>query len=65
VRWCDEDRIGLKFVDAFDLKKIGRAKSPGAPGLRMMRPAYLETESSPSSPWAGRQERLSIRDIRR
>jgi diguanylate cyclase (GGDEF)-like protein len=65
VRWCDEDRIGLKFADAFDLGKIGRAKAAPAPGLKMMRPAYLESETSPSSPWAARNERLSIRDVRR
>jgi len=66
VRWCDEDRIGLKFTEAFDLKRIGRARSaPAAPGLKMIRPAYLESETSPGSPWAARSDRLSIRDVRR
>jgi|GEM_PF-304335 len=66
VRWRDEARIGLKFTEAFDLKRIGRARSaPAAPGLKMMRPAYLDSETSESSPWAARSERLTIRDVRR
>jgi hypothetical protein len=66
VRWCDEGRIGLKFTEAFDLKRIGRARAaPAAPGLKMMRPAYLDSETSAASPWAARKERLSIRDVRR
>jgi diguanylate cyclase (GGDEF)-like protein len=65
VRWCDEGRIGLRFVEAFDLKRIGRARSPApAPGLKMMRPAYLDDESATSA-WAARTDRLSIRDVRR
>ncbi|HEX8216898.1 MAG TPA: EAL domain-containing protein, partial [Allosphingosinicella sp.] len=66
VRWCDEGRIGLKFTEAFDLKRIGRARpTAAAPGLKMIRPAYLDSETSPNSPWAARSERLSIRDVRR
>jgi diguanylate cyclase (GGDEF)-like protein len=67
IRWCDEGRIGLKFTDAFDLRSIGRARPAAvpAPGLRMMRPAYLDNETCPNSPWAGPKERLSIRDVRR
>ncbi|HYJ30224.1 MAG TPA: EAL domain-containing protein [Allosphingosinicella sp.] len=66
VRWCDEGRIGLKFTEAFDLKRIGRAGSaPAAGGLKMMRPAYLDSETSPDSPWAGRKDRLNLRDVRR
>jgi len=64
VRWCDEDRVGLKFTGAFDLRNIGRAKA-SVPTLKMMRPAYLETEGSPDSPWAARSDRLSIRDVQR
>jgi diguanylate cyclase (GGDEF)-like protein len=67
VRWRDEDRIGLAFSEAFDLRRIGRAKpaaAAAAPGLTMIRPAYLEDESA-SSPWAARTERLTIGDVRR
>jgi diguanylate cyclase (GGDEF)-like protein len=65
VRWRDEERIGLSFAAPFDLRRIGKAK-PGAaaPGLKMMRPAYLDDESA-SSPWAARSERLTIKDVRR
>ena len=66
IRWCEEGRIGLKFADAFDLRRIGRARpAAAAPGLKMMRPAYLDSESSPDSPWAGPKQRLSIKDVRR
>jgi diguanylate cyclase (GGDEF)-like protein len=74
VRWRDEERIGLAFAEAFDLRRIGRAKpappaaapAPAAPvpGLKMMRPAYLEDESA-TSPWAARTDRLTIKDVRR
>jgi diguanylate cyclase (GGDEF)-like protein/PAS domain S-box-containing protein len=64
VRWCEEERIGLKFTEAFDLRRIGRPRS-APPGLKMLRPAYLDSETSPESPWASRQERLSIRDVQR
>ena len=64
VRWCEEDRIGLKFTDAFDLRAIGRAKA-AAPGLKMLRPSYLETETAADSPWAARNERLKVKDVRR
>ncbi|HEX8527153.1 EAL domain-containing protein, partial [Allosphingosinicella sp.] len=66
VRWCEENRIGLKFTGAFDLRKIGRAK-PAAPppGLQMLTPSYLASETSPSSPWAGRKERLNLKDVQR
>ena len=74
VRWRDEERIGLAFAEAFDLRRIGRAKpaapppaatnAPAAvPSLKMMRPAYLEDESA-TSPWAARTDRLTIKDVR-
>ena len=62
IRWCDDGRMGLKFLDAFDLRTIGRPK-PSAPGLKMTRPTYLDSENSPDSPWAARKERLRMRDI--
>ena len=73
VRWRDEERIGLAFAEAFDLRRIGRAKpaapaaaaaSGAVPGLKMMRPAYLDDESA-TSPWAARTDRLTIKDVRR
>jgi hypothetical protein len=68
VRWCDEERVGLSFAEPFDLRRIGRARPPAnaaAAGLRMVRPAYLDSENAADSPWAGRSERLTIRDVRR
>jgi diguanylate cyclase (GGDEF)-like protein len=71
VRWRDEERIGLAFAEAFDLRRIGRAKpaaaaaaSPAVPSLKMMRPAYLDDDGD-TSPWAARTDRLTIRDVRR
>jgi diguanylate cyclase (GGDEF)-like protein len=62
VRWSQEGRVGLKFAEAFDLKRLGslRSKKSG-----VMQPDYLGSELDPNSPWAARKERLTIKDVKR
>ena len=63
VRWSQEGRVGLKFAEAFDLRRLGRApRRDGPPPL--LRPDYLKSENSPDSPWAARSAKLTIRDVR-
>ena len=63
VRWSKEGQIGLRFADDFDMDKLAprSAVDDHVPG--MLKPAYLETELRPDSPWAARFERLSLTDL--
>ena len=63
VRWSKDGRVGVKFAESFDLKRLGTAKRAAPAGILM--PDYLRSESAPDSPWAGRQDRLSIKDVKR
>ncbi|HWT11512.1 MAG TPA: EAL domain-containing protein [Allosphingosinicella sp.] len=63
VRWSQDGRIGLRFAEAFDLKRLGKAGRAGAAGL--LKPDYLRSELQPDSPWAARQDRLTIKDVKR
>jgi diguanylate cyclase (GGDEF)-like protein len=63
VRWYQEGRIGVRFAEAFDLQRLGKAKRPAAAAL--LKPDYLGSELAPDSPWAARSERLSVKDVRR
>jgi diguanylate cyclase (GGDEF)-like protein len=62
VRWSRDGRMGLKFAEAFDLRRLGslRTSKPGA-----LRPDYLGSELDPNSPWAARKERLTIKEVKR
>jgi hypothetical protein len=63
VRWSKDGQIGLRFADDFDIGSLapGSASVEHAPD--MLKPAYLETELRPDSPWAARFERLSLTDL--
>ena len=63
VRWSHDGRIGLRFAESFDLSRLGSAQRKGRAGI--LRPDYLRTELDPESPWAARQDRLSIKDVKR
>jgi hypothetical protein len=62
VRWSQDGRIGLKFAEGFDLRRLGRAKRSAGSGI--VKPDYLRSELQPDSPWASRRERLSIKDVK-
>ncbi|HEX4737918.1 MAG TPA: PilZ domain-containing protein [Allosphingosinicella sp.] len=65
VRWSNDGQIGLRFADDFDLDSLVPAAthSPG-PAPEVLKPAYLETELRPDSPWAARFQRLSMTDLK-
>jgi diguanylate cyclase (GGDEF)-like protein len=62
IRWAQDGRIGLRFAGEFELQKLARGNA--VPKSDVM-PDYLKSESSPSSPWAARQDRLTLKDVRR
>jgi hypothetical protein len=64
VRWSKDGQVGLRFAQSFDIESLApsHASSEGPPEL--LKPAYLETELQPDSPWAARFERLSLTDLK-
>ena len=62
VRWSRQGQTGLRFGEAFDLKKLSRPRA-GAAGLKMLTPQYLERAPEPeaapasSSPLATKKRR--------
>ncbi|TMJ17698.1 MAG: EAL domain-containing protein, partial [Alphaproteobacteria bacterium] len=63
VRWCREGQLGLRFQEEFELKKLARSSVAGVPAQTMLRPHYLDTETSPDSPWAGRRNPLTPKEV--
>lgn len=65
VRWSKDGQVGLRFAADFNLDALAPAAA-AAPGPRPehVKPAYLETETMPDSPWAARFERLSMTDLK-
>jgi diguanylate cyclase (GGDEF)-like protein len=63
VRWAQDGRVGLRFAESFDLRRLGSAGRKAKPGV--LRPDYLRSELDPNSPWASRQDRLTIKDVKR
>ena len=63
VRWSKDGQIGLRFADAFDIDTLAPSQAGERPP-EVLKPAYLETELQPDSPWAARYERLSLTDLK-
>ncbi len=65
VRWSNDGQIGLRFAGDFDLDTLAPASVQShGPSPDVLKPAYLETELRPDSPWAARFERLSMTDLK-
>ncbi|MDP8913894.1 MAG: PilZ domain-containing protein [Pseudomonadota bacterium] len=71
VRWAKGGQIGIKFDQRFNLKNLTRCRtaateilsSTGKSTTYMLKPRYLESETSPDSPWAAMWERLTPQDL--
>jgi hypothetical protein len=63
VRWSKDGQVGLRFVEAFDIESLAPSQQAERPP-EVLKPAYLETELQPDSPWAARFERLSLTDLK-
>lgn len=63
VRWSKDGQVGLRFAEAFDIESLAPSQQTERPP-ELLKPAYLETELQPDSPWAARFERLSLTDLK-
>ena len=64
VRWCEDGQIGVAFDGEFDVETLSVVTpEPAKPGTVWAKPEYLQDELSPTSPWAARWEKLSLRDL--
>jgi PilZ domain len=63
VRWSKDGQVGLRFAESFDIEALAPAHAGERPP-ELLKPAYLETELQPDSPWAARFERLSLTDLK-
>jgi hypothetical protein len=65
VRWSKDGQVGLRFAQDFDLDTLAAAPpAHAATSPDLLKPAYLEPETRPDSPWAARFERLSMTDLK-
>ena len=64
VRWSKDGQVGLRFAEEFDFDALVPAGEHRERPPEMLKPAYLETETRPDSPWAARFERLSMTDLK-
>ncbi len=63
VRWSKDGQVGLRFAQAFDIESLAPSQQ-GERAPELLKPAYLETELQPDSPWAARFEKLSLTDLK-
>jgi hypothetical protein len=63
VSWSVGDHVGLKFDQPFDLRRLSEAK-PKIMAPSWVRPAYLEAQVEPDSPWDRSWNRMSVDDLR-
>lgn len=64
VRWSKDGQVGLRFAEAFDIEALAPSNLAAERPPEVLKPAYLETELQPDSPWAARFERLSLTDLK-
>ena len=64
VRWSKDGQVGLRFAEAFDIDSLAPSHASGERPPELLKPAYLETELQPDSPWAASFERLSLTDLK-
>ena len=64
VRWSKDGQVGLRFAEPFDIEALAPSHQAGERPPEVLKPAYLETELQPDSPWAARFERLSLTDLK-
>jgi len=63
VRWSKDGQVGLRFAQSFDIETLAPSHVAERPP-EVVKPAYLETELQPDSPWAARFEKLSLTDLK-
>jgi len=64
IRWSKDGQVGLRFFEDFDFESLAAQAQPGERSPEVLKPAWLETELDPDSPWAARLERLTLTELR-
>jgi PilZ domain len=64
IRWSKEGQVGLRFFEDFDFEALAAQSQSAERPPEMLKPAWLETELDPDSPWAARFERLTLTELR-
>ncbi len=71
VQWANGAQIGLKFDAKFNLKNLTKCSptaasvaANGKPTTYMVKPRYLESETSPTSPWAAMWDKFGLEDVK-
>jgi hypothetical protein len=71
VQWAKGGQIGLKFDAKFNLKNLTKCSptaasinAAGKPTTYMVKPKYLESEKSKSSPWAAMWDKFGLEDLK-
>jgi hypothetical protein len=63
VTWAVGDHVGFRFHSPFDLGDLAGTRPDVAP-TTWIRPAYLQSDDAPDSPWDPRWDRMSVSDLR-
>jgi hypothetical protein len=64
IRWSKDGQVGLRFFEDFDFESLAAQSHPAERSPEVLKPAWLETELDPDSPWAARFERLTLTELR-
>lgn len=65
VRWSRNGQIGIKFEQLFDVRLLVSAQPAKQERAdRYMKPAYLQSETKPNSPWAAAWDKMKPSDFR-
>jgi len=64
IRWSRDGQVGLRFFEDFDFEALAAQSQTAERPPEMLKPAWLETELDPDSPWAARFERLTLTELR-
>ncbi|HEX8526596.1 PilZ domain-containing protein [Allosphingosinicella sp.] len=59
VRWSRGGHVGVQFDERFDMRHLVRTDRTAEHSPHVVKPAYLESENDPSSPWASAWEKLT------
>ena len=63
VRWSRSGQLGVRFDGRFDVRNLARAERPAESSPALVKPAYLESELDPDSPWAAAWDKLAPEDF--
>ena len=63
VSWGEEDQVGLKFIQPFDIGCLAKARPDVTPHSWQV-PTFLEDRGDDSSPWHTKWRRSSIAEVR-